>query len=138
MIDSTNGVQTGTATIAAGATSTTATIGTVVPAQSILWFEVSHNEASPNSGSISGQITNGTTLTFQRQGTTGAVAIRYHVAYFSSGVTVQRGAAAKNGAATVNVSISPVNLAQSFVLISERRSGGGFDGAGFVRARLST
>src|SRR6185369_3776685 len=84
-------VQSGTATIADTTSSTTVTISSVDTTKSFLVFEVSLNLVDPVNAQISGQLTNATTLTFARAGTSGAVTIKWYVAEFTSGVSVQRG-----------------------------------------------
>lgn len=138
VLSPTNGVQGGTATIAAGSSTTTVSINPVNLGQSILWFQASHNQPAPNNGSISGQMTNSTTLTFSRVGTTGAVTIQWYVTQFSSGVLVQRGTTVKTGTPTMNVPINPVDLTKTFVLISDLHSGGTYNASTFTRARLTS
>jgi hypothetical protein len=60
-------VQSGTTTMTAGAgsaQSVTATITTVDPTRSILFFNVRGDSDQPADGMVRGQITSGTTLTF--------------------------------------------------------------------------
>ena len=65
-------VQTGTTTITAGGTSATGTLSPAVDTtKSFLVFSVSENVNRPDGGQISGQITNPTTVTFERIGTSG-------------------------------------------------------------------
>jgi hypothetical protein len=85
-------VQNGSATFGAGSTSTTATLSPAVDlSRSFLVFNLRASAADPDHGTVSGQITNGTTVTFQRVGSTGSVTIEWYVAEFASGVSVQRG-----------------------------------------------
>ncbi|GEM_PF-2997140 len=138
VLSPTNGVQRGTATLAVGSSITTVSINPVNLDQSILWFQVSHNIAAPNNGSVSGQITNSTTLTFSRVGTSNTVTIQWYVTQFSSGVSVQRGTTVKTGTPTMNVPINPVDLTLAFVLISDQHSGGTYNASTFTRARLTS
>src|SRR5206468_2715680 len=88
------GVRFGTLTVTAGSISATATLSPAVDTtKSFLLFGVSEDTADPSDGQVSGQITNATTVTFARAATGVAVTVKWYVAEFTSGVTVQRGAA---------------------------------------------
>jgi len=70
------------------------------------------------------ELTNATTLTITTHVADAAITVRWYVVEFWSGVTVQRGLVPTGtftaGQATVNVAIAAVNLAKTFVLITER------------------
>jgi len=70
------------------------------------------------------ELTNATTLTITTSVADAAITVRWYVVEFWSGVTVQRGLVPTGtftaGQATVNVAIAAVNLAKTFVLITER------------------
>jgi hypothetical protein len=129
-------VQTGTATISGGSPTATGTLSPAVDTtKAFLVFGVTLNSGSPNDGQVSGQITNGTTVTFQRIGTTGVITVKWYVVKFLSGVTVQRGSAQLPdlpNPADVDVTIAAVNLSKSFPLISYRTNGGTYDGGYFA------
>jgi len=133
-------VQTGTATIASTSASTTATLSPAVDTtKAFLVFGVSENNANPQYGQISGQITNSTTVTFQRDAATGAVTVKWYVAEFTSGVTVQRGtSSALNGISSLDIPITSVNTTKSFPLINYRIAGVTFGGNDFVKAKLTS
>ncbi len=105
-----SGVQTGTAV------STTngplpVTIGSIDPTKSILFFETSHDSDRPVGSSVRGTITDATTLTFTRvtdEVTPSPITIRWYVATFASGVSVQRGEVDQN-ATTVDVGAPAFN-----------------------------
>ena len=133
-------IQTGTTTIAAGSASNTATITSVDTTKAFLVFGVSEGNINPQFGQISGQITNSTTLTFTRAtaASSPAVTVHWYVAEFSSGVTVQRGAAILGTSTSVNVTLTTVDTAKAFPLISLRTTGATFDGNDFVKARITS
>ena len=91
-------VQASSFTMVGGSTSTTATLSPAIdPTRSFLVFGVEESGATPGTpqnGQISGQITNATTLTFQRvAGNVGDIRVTWWVAEFTSGVRVLRGSA---------------------------------------------
>ena len=101
-----SGVQTGTAVSNANGT-LTVPITAINPAQSILFFETSSDSDRPPGSTVRGTIASATTLTFIRVTDEVAPAhinIRWYVATFASGVTVQRGEVAQ-GAAVIDVPI---------------------------------
>lgn len=115
--------QTGTATIANGATSTTAAITTVDLTQSFLVFTSTISNADPNNTQIGGTMTNSTTLTFIRTGNTGAVTIKWQVFEFEGGVFVQRGSAGVPLSTNVDITLECIDVIKSFPIISGRKSG---------------
>ena len=117
-----NSVQSGTTTIADGSLSTTVTITSVTTSKAFVVFSarLGSTTVAPQNGQVSGQITNATTLTFMRFGTVGQIDIKWYVAEFSSGVTVQREAQAIT-VATTNIPITSVDTTKSFVLNEEAR-----------------
>ena len=132
-------VQSGSATIANLASSTTATLSPSVDlTRSILWFSVTNSGNTVRDVAVSGQITNPTTITFARISTSGAIDIKWYVAEFSSGVSVQRGVITKTGNLCINQAISVVDLTNTFVLVSDRRAGGSWNNNDFVRARFTS
>ena len=66
-------VQSGSATIADGASSVTASLTSVAMGSSFLVFSLRSDSPNPIDGQVSGQLTNATTVTFSRLGTLGAV-----------------------------------------------------------------
>ena len=134
-------VQSGTATIANGSSSTTGTITSVDTTKSFLVFGASlasNVTADPLYGQVTGQITNATTLTFARNSTTGDITIKWYVAEFTSGVTVQRGNTSMQGVATANVSLTTVNTAKSFPIVSFRTAGATYGTNDFVGAQVTS
>lgn len=131
--------QTGTATIANGSTSVTASITGVDMAQSFLVFSSTIDNNSPTNFQIGGKITNATTLTFERTGNTGAVTIKWQVFEFEGGVYVQHGSTTNvTRGAAMNVAINCVDLTKSFVLISARKSGNQFGADDGITANLTS
>jgi hypothetical protein len=131
-------VQTGTVTLAAGSTSVTATLSPAVDTtRSFLVFGVSEDVGPPVDGQVSGQITDSTTLTFQRNGTATAITIKWYVAEFLSRVRVLRGSVTMSGTpGDTTVPLPAVNPARSFPLISVREGGASYDGSDFIRAEI--
>ncbi len=116
--------QTGTTTIANGNTSATVAITAVDMTKSFLVFSSSTDNNATTNFQIGGEITNPTTLTFERTGNTATVNISWQVFEFESGVLVQRGSetsVARN--VNVNVGINCIDLTKSFVIVSGRKSG---------------
>ncbi len=115
--------QAGTTTFTG--TSTTVTLPTTLAdmSKSILVFSATINDANPRNILIGGTITNTTTLTFSRASNTGTVSISWEVIEFESGVYVQRGSGVVAENTNVDVTISCVDLNQSFVILSGRNDG---------------
>jgi hypothetical protein len=86
---------------------------------------------------VGGELADGTTVTFHRAGTGGDVAIRWYLADFESGVTVQRGSTVVDATPT-DVGISAVDVGRSFPLISVTNSDTAFTADDFCRARITT
>ncbi|MEM9132958.1 MAG: hypothetical protein AAF962_18850, partial [Actinomycetota bacterium] len=128
-------VQSGGVVLADGSSSVTATIDGVDPAASFLVFSVRGDDSTPSGFSITGALTDSTTLTFDRTGSTGDVTIEWSVAEFASGVSVQRGVATLTSNST-DVAVSAVPTGRSFVLIGHRSNGSTFGTDDFVRANL--
>ncbi|MBI3873103.1 MAG: hypothetical protein HY304_08530, partial [candidate division Zixibacteria bacterium] len=105
--------------------------------KAILIFNERVNSASPNQAMVRGNILNGTTLHFVKNASGTSVTVRWYAAEFDSGVTVQRGTATQ-GSTTTNVTITGVNLAESFILVSRERNGTTFSSNGFLRSSLTT
>ncbi len=130
-----NSVQSGTTTMTGN--SQTAAITSVDTSKAFLVFGVNVNENEPQKGQINGEITNATTLTFQRNVTGNTVTITWHVVEFSSGVSVQRGSTGLSPV-PVNVTLTAVNTAKSFPIISHSCDGTTFDDNDFYKAKITT
>ena len=111
----------------------------VDPTKAFLVFSVSEASTQPADAQVSGVLT-ATAVTFQHiTGTTGSATIKYYVAEFWSGVSVQRGSADLTVGSPVNVTLSPaVNAAKSFPLISYQVTGTDFDSNDLVRAKITS
>ena len=133
-----NSVQSGTTTLTT--TSKTVTITSVNTSKAFLVFGVSLSENQPATGQISGQITNATTLTFERWTAGGSVTIEWHVVEFTGGVSVQRGAAnyTSPGDATLNETLTGINTAKSFPIVSYRSSETNYDRNDWVKAKITS
>lgn len=139
-------VKGGTATMAAaGPLSLDVTIPdgvTVDPDKSILFFSASVDHVNVQDGMVRGRLAGPTSVQFNRVGTGATITIRWYVAEFRGGVRVQRGTtvlpSTDSPESVLNVSIDPVELAKSFVLISQSQQGGGYNSDEFVRARLTS
>ena len=130
-------VQNGSATLGAAATSFDVAILAVVTAQSFLTFSASFDDANPGASQVSGRIVDATTLRFERTVTGPAIALKWYVAEFASGVTVQRGTANMT-AALLDIPITAVNLARSFPIVSYRIAGAAYGDNDYLRAKLTS
>ena len=131
-------VQNGTIVMGALDTSVAQTIASIDTTKAFLVFNFSTDDNSSGQGQVTGQITNGTTLTFTRFIAGGpAITIEWYVAEFSSGVTVQRGSQLMD-LVTKDVTITSVDLTKSFAITSLRADGTGWNKDDFVRAELTT
>jgi uncharacterized protein (UPF0179 family) len=119
--------------------SQTVTLPTALNAtnRSLLFFSERANANASDQYLVRGNITNTTTLTFAKNNSGTSVTVRWYVAEFDSGVTVQRGTATQS-ATTTNQTITAVNLAESFVLVSRERSGTTFSNDDWLRSRLTS
>ena len=134
----TQATQSGTATIANGSASTTATITSVEMTRTFLVFSTTLDDANPANTQVRGELTNSTTLTFTRSGTTGAVTIKWSVVEYATGVTVQRGTTSSVTGTTNNITIASVNTSKSFPIISSSQSGTTFGSSHFLKAKLTS
>jgi hypothetical protein len=129
-------VQSGTVTMTTTA-SLDVTISTVTLARSILFFTVQEDNLDPSNGQVRGQLTSSTNLQFNRTGTATTITIKWYVAEFVSGVSVQRGSAALT-TSPLNVAINSVDLGKTFVLASWQKPGATYGSDDFLRARLTS
>lgn len=131
-------VQSGTASIADGSATTTATITAVDLDTSFLVFSLTGSDANPNNIQVTGRITNSTTLTFARIGTSGAMSIAWYVAEFTTGATVQRGTLSPMTGTTSNVTISSVDTARAMPVVTYAKAGSDFGANDYVKAKLTS
>src|SRR2546422_4560020 len=130
-------VQNGSASIGAAATSVDVPISAVVMGQSFLTFSASFDDVNPGASQISGRIVNPTTLRFERTVTGAAITLKWYVAEFAFGVTVQRGTA-NFTAALLDIPISAVTLVRSFPIVSYRIAGTTYGDNDYLRAKLTS
>jgi len=131
--------QSGTTTIAAGSTTRTVTITAVDMSQSFLVFSSTHSDTSPTNFQIGGELTNSTTLSFERTGNTGTVSISWQIFEFEGGVSVQHGSTLNVARNTnVDVTINCIDLTKSFVLVSARKSGAQLGSDDGITANLTS
>jgi hypothetical protein len=127
-------VRTGTATMAGSSVSVD--IAEIDRARSFLVFSASPDEDDATCGFVRGQITGSTQLTFTRDNRYGECdadfPLRWYVAEFTGGVTVQRGTQDQGG----DVTLRAVDPSKSFPIISYSNEGGNIADDDFVRARL--
>lgn len=131
--------QTGTTTIAAGSTTRTIMITGLDMSQSFLTFSSTISDVNPTNYQVGGEITNSTTLSFERTGTIGTVTISWQVFEFEGGVSVQHGSTlnvARN--VNVDVAINCIDLTKSFVLVSGRKSGAQLGSDDGITANLTS
>lgn len=132
----------GVAALEAGSASTMVTIPQLDVSKTFLLFGGSFNDANPMFSQVTGALTNGTTITFQRDSGSGApgVNLEWYVAEFTGGMSVQRGTANMGNASNrvLNVLINPVDPSRAFPLISFRGSGTTYAEKDFVKARITS
>ncbi|MDX2215533.1 MAG: phage tail protein [Oculatellaceae cyanobacterium bins.114] len=142
---------TGTTTLASGSATTTVTLGTALldTSKAFIVAMAEPGNASPEFGSFTYQILSTTQIRFQRFTATSAPVqnIRWYVAEFSSGITVQRGSLTTSST-PITATITAVDLSKSFIIGSTRSSGSGYNQDDFVeldfqsstllRARVNT
>jgi len=119
-------LQKGELTITTGNNSNTDTITAVTKNKSFLIFTYNTTQGIDDSNFIClrGQITNGTTLTFQTAGNiTGTITISWFVVEFdpTSPATVQHGTQAATSGVT-DIAISAVTLANSFPIVTHENN----------------
>jgi hypothetical protein len=134
------GVQGASVSFASGASSQKIAISSVDPTRSFLVFGTQFNTTNSGYTEISGQITGATEITFARTATSGApaVPIRYYVAQFQSGVSVQRGSTIVSATSTPATLGTAVDLTKSFPIITYRNSGTSYGNDDAVRAKLTS
>ena len=137
-------LQSGTATISSGNTSTTASISTVDTSKSFVVFSSKGDPGSQTTGgklSVCGYFSSTTQLTFERNNSGGDtdITIKWYVVSFASGVAVQHGSTSDVRNNTSDVTISSVTTSQSFVVVSTMGSyGWDYGGAQFVRGNIQS
>ena len=129
-------VQSGTATLTTQSV-LNVPITTVDLTRSVLFMSVSGDNVDPNNGHVRGQLTSATNLQFNRIGTSTTLTIKWHVATFGRGVSVQRGTTTTT-ANPMNVAITAVDRTKSFVLVSWLKPGATYGSDDVVRARLTS
>ncbi|MEM7322367.1 MAG: right-handed parallel beta-helix repeat-containing protein, partial [Actinomycetota bacterium] len=130
-------IQSGTTTLADGASIATANITAVEPTKAFTTFTIRGDDGDPNDFTVSGTLSDATTMTFQRSGTGGDMVIEWSVVEFASGVAVQRGSVSPTGSIE-NVTLTSVEPTRSFVLLSHHNNGSQFGADDFVAGWLSS
>ncbi len=130
-------VQTGTTTLGSGISQANVTISAVTLARSVLFFGVQEDNVAPVNGLVRGQLTSTTNIAFNRADTATSVVVRWHVAEFASGVTVQRGSQTIT-ADTANVTLTAVDLSRTYAIISHQDTGATYGVGDFYRAHLTS
>ena len=112
-------LQRGTVTNTTNAVETI-TISAVDPAKTFLTFTTTGTRSRPRDSMVLGELVDPTTVRFTRSvnGQIRPMSIEWAVVEYACGVEVQRGTVAGNGATTLDIPISTVDPAQSFVLMS--------------------
>jgi hypothetical protein len=133
----------GTAQIAAAGYTTTVDITDVVLSKSFLVFSVAVNDNESQCTQVTGWLwddSGNIKVQFERMESSGCAAadIRYYVAEFSSGVSVQRDNKTTLTTTTTNVTLSPtVDTSKSFPLISGFINDVTHDGNDFIEAEIT-
>lgn len=124
--------------VLAGNASQTAVLPDVVLSRSMLVFGTSYDNGEPATASVSGTVESPAAAVFKTASPPATpVAVRWYVAEFASGVTVQRGTASITTAAAVDVPLPiAADPAKSFPLLSMRAVGTAYGGNDFVAAKL--
>ncbi|HEY7647760.1 MAG TPA: hypothetical protein VID04_02050 [Methylomirabilota bacterium] len=130
-----NAVQSGTATLVG--TSLDVAITPVALSRSILFFNVREDIFDSGAASVRGQLTSSANIQFNRAAAAGSVTIKWYVAEFVSGVTVQRGSTLLT-TSPINVPIKSVDLGKTFVLSSWQKPGVMMGNDDYLRARLTS
>jgi len=100
-------------------------------------FGIEETSNAPQYGQVRGQITNTTTLTFNRTTSdTNNVVVVGYVVEFTSGVTVQRGTVVAPSATSYDVSLTSIDLSKSFRIVSGSIAGNAYGNDDFCRSRL--
>ncbi len=108
----------------------TETIAAVDPSTSFLLFSTSSSAAGPNDSAVMGTLASGTTIEFTRQTVTGSpspIAIEWSVVEYSCGVSVQRGVTSGSSSNQIDVPITPIDPAASFVMAASVPPAGDLD-----------
>jgi hypothetical protein len=132
-------VQSGTATLPAATLSTSVTLATAVdPARSFLVFGVAEAENEPQAGQVVGRLSSATTVNFVRNNAAGAaVTIKWYVAEFVTGVSVQRGTTVLPNDTPVSVTIASVDTSRAFPIVTTLSGGTSFDRNDFIRGKVT-
>jgi len=94
---------------------------------------------SPSSFQLRGRLSSTTQIRYERFASGSYQQnITRSLAEFSSGVVVERGVADMDGVSLVNVSITAIDQAETFILISYEVTGGTFGDDDFVRAQFTS
>lgn len=131
-------IYSGTSTLANGSATLSVSLGATIDLTKS--FEVATwriNSGSPQNCSIDCVLTT-TTIDFTRSATSTDCIIDWFAAAFTSGVTAQRGVATNVGSTPTNVTISSVNTAKAWPIISDSNAGTGYGTDDTVRARITS
>ncbi len=92
--------------------------------KAFLVFGTRNSANAPNQYHVSGEITNTTTLTFERDATGSTVEIVGYVAEFTAGVVVERGTVLSTTSTVPDAILSSItDLSKAFTLVSRHRQG---------------
>jgi len=109
-------IQQGQIVVGGSVASDTVTISTVDPLKSILFYSCRRNDVTGAQGTrLVGVLTDSTTITFYKDDTSHDITVEWQLLEFSSGVVVQHGTTTADSS-DINITISSVTLANSFVL----------------------
>ena len=132
-------LQKGVVTIDDGSNSVDVRIDPVTPETSFTTTTLRSTVSAPDGAAVSGRLLDATTMRFERTGTNGRTTVDWSVLDFASGVSVQRGTAALDPAATtIRIPIDAVNVSRSFPLLAQTAVGATYGDDDFVRSTLST
>jgi len=136
-------VQTGTGSIGAGALSAVLPISPALTdtTKTILVFQaVPGNSATVIDSAVRCALTSTTTITCDREGTIGAVPIRWYTVEFSGNVKVQHltgtDCDAVDGTSEISIPTPVQSMSRTFLLYSQKAQGGGHGSDDFRTVRL--
>lgn len=133
-----NLIQSGTTSVGSGTTVQTQSITAVDLSASILVFSVRTDNNRPGRCQYAGYLNATDEITFERNESGTASVIEWTVYEFSSGVNVQRGTVTNLGAGGSNVTISSVDLSESFAILTMEKDGGQIGSDDGVTGNLTT
>lgn len=132
-------VENGSASLASGNSSVDVTLATTLldTARAFVVCGMQPGSNSPQTGFVTAQIINTTTVRFARNATGVTITIEWYVAEFTAGVTVQRGSTLMTSQ-TRDVTITAVDTTKAFSIITLRNVGNITNADDFATAAITS